>query len=111
MARHGRRRWAILLRPGAMLERAELSRRALRHAVEAGAATPSDALTCERACHCVRISCDDRYQYLRGLVGPMCALLPISHSPEWDLKPHPNLPLRQIHLLPLRPHAPLTPLP
>src|SRR5258708_36021543 len=105
MARHGRRRWAILLRPGAMLERAELSRRALRHAVEAGAATPSDALTCERACHCVRISCDDRYEYLRGLVGTMCALLPISHSPEREVKPRRKLLLRQIKLLGQAPTA------
>jgi len=42
-----------------MIERAELSRPTLCHAVEAGAATTSDALTFERACHCVRVSCDD----------------------------------------------------
>jgi hypothetical protein len=31
-----------------------------RHAVEAGAAATSDALAFERACHRVRVSCDDR---------------------------------------------------
>jgi hypothetical protein len=60
LARHGRRRWAILFRRSAMTERAEIYRRTLCHALEAGATTTSGALTFERACHCVRVSCDDR---------------------------------------------------
>src|SRR5258708_17339525 len=35
----------------------------------------------------------------------MCALLPISHSPEWEVKPHRKLLLRQIQLLAQRPHG------
>ena len=56
-------------------------------------------LALERACYAVRVSCNNGEQHLRRLIRSMCALLPIAHGSERQVKPRGEFFLRQLQLL------------
>ena len=56
-------------------------------------------LTFKRACHRVRVSCDNRQQHLRRPVRAVRALFPIPDRPKRKVEPLCELLLRQVQLL------------